>query len=155
MGVSAGTMMMASAVVSSIGTIRQIGYIKAANARERARYEREAQMAEIEAIEQENIRKDTLNQTLANNLAYQGASGYYDDSRSFMNINERAKVKAEKDIANIRMMGQHVGLKYREKIFENDLSTKSTVFGGYVSAITGLTTGYAQYKWHKTDTKIT
>ena len=65
MGVSAATMMMASTVVSAAGTYQQIQYQKAANARERTRYERESKMAQIEAIEQENLRRDMLNQTLA------------------------------------------------------------------------------------------
>ena len=149
MGINAGTMMMVSSVVNAAGSLRQISYVKAANAREKARYERERKMAEIDAIEQENIRKDHLNQELANNLAFQSAAGYYDDSRSFLNINKQAKNKAVKDIKNIRLMGKNVGLKYREMAYENDLKAKSEVFGGYISAISGLTNGYALYKYHK------
>lgn len=148
MGISAGTMMMMSAVVSAAGTMQQISNMKAANARERSRYERESKMAELQAIEQENIRKDRLNQTLANNIAFQSGAGYYDDSRSFMNINQTAISKANKDLANIRLMGKQVGLKYREQMFENDVATKSNVFGGYVSVITQLSNGYANYKWY-------
>lgn len=150
MGVSAATMMMASSVVSAAGQYQQIQYQKAANAREKTRYERESKMAQIEAIEQENLRRDMLNTTLANNIAFQAGSGYYDDSRSFLNINKQARIKGAKDIKNIKLMGLSVQQKYRDQMFENDIAMKSNVFGGYTSIIAGLTTGYADYKWNKT-----
>ena len=153
MGVSAATMMMASTVVSAAGTYQQIQYQKAANAREKTRYERESKMAQIEAIEQENLRRDMLNQTLANNIAFQAGAGYYDDSRSFLNINQQARIKGAKDIKNIKLMGLSVQQKYRDQMFENDIALKSNVFGGYTSIITGLTSGYADYKWNKTPSK--
>ena len=144
-----GTMMMASAAIGAVGTIYNINAVKAANKREAARYEREALIAKIDAIEQENIRKDHLNQELANNLAFQSTTSYYDDSRSFLNINKTASKKAVKDISNIRMMGRHVGLKYREQIFENQISTDNKVFGGWISVASGLTNGYAMYDYYK------
>ena len=153
MGVSAATMMMASTVVKAVGTYQQIQYQKAANARERTRYERESKMAQIEAIEQENLRRDMLNQTLANNIAFQAGAGYYDDRRSFLNINQQARIKGAKDIKNIKLMGLSVQQKYRDQMFENDVALKSAVFGGYTSIITGLTSGYADYKWNKTPSK--
>ena len=153
MGISAATMMMASTVVSAAGTYQQIQYQKAANARERTRYERESKMAQIEAIEQENLRRDMLNQTLANNIAFQAGAGYYDDSRSFLNINQQARIKGAKDIKNIKLMGLRVQQKYRDQMFENDVALKAAVFGGYTSIITGLTSGYADYKWNKTPSK--
>ena len=149
MGVGAGTMMMASSAIGAVGTLYNISATKAANEREKARYEREALMAKIDAIEQENIRKDHLNQELANNLAFQSTAAYYDDSRSFLNINKSATKKAEKDMANIRMMGKSVTLKYREQMFENDVATRNKVFGGWVSIGSGLTSGYAMYDYYK------
>jgi len=35
-------------------------------------------------------------------------------------------------------------------MFENNINAKSTVFGGYISAIAGLTSGYANYDFYKT-----
>ena len=142
-------MMMVSSVVNAAGALRQISYVKAANAREKARYERERKMAEIDAIEQENIRKDHLNQELANNLAFQSAAGYYDDSRSFLNINKQAKNKAVKDIKNIRLMGKVVDLKMRDQMFENDIKAKSEIFGGWISIGDQLSSGYAMYDYYK------
>jgi len=150
MGVDPATMMMASAVVSSVGTLQSAQAKRAALQRENVRLERERKLAEIEALEQENIRKDMLNQTLADNLAFQSASGYYDDSRSFLNINKQARIKAEKDFANIRLNAKGIDLKYRDQMFENNINAKSTVFGGYISAIAGLTSGYANYDFYKT-----
>ena len=153
MGVDPATMMMASAVVSSAGAIHSAQNQRAALQRENVRLEQERRLAELQAIEQENIRKEMLNQTLADNLAFQSASGYYDDSRSFLNINKQATIKAEKDFANIRLNAKVVDVKYRDQMFENNISAKSAVFGGYISAIAGLTTGYANYDFYKTPKK--
>ena len=149
MGIDPATMMMASAVVSSVGTYSNIQNIKAANERERVRYERERKIAEIQAMEEENIRKDMLNQTIANNLAIQSAAGYYDDSRSFLNINAQARKKAEKDIKNIRLMSKVVDLKMRDQMFENDIKAKSEIFGGWISIGDQLSSGYAMYDYYK------
>ena len=149
MGIDPATMMMASAVVSSVGTYSNIQNVKAANQRERVRYERERKIAKLQAIEEENMRKDMLNQTLANNLAVQSAAGYYDDSRSFLNINAQARKKAEKDIKNIRLMGKVVDLKMRDQMFENDIKAKSEIFGGWISIGDQLSSGYAMYDYYK------
>jgi len=153
MGVGAGTMMMASSAIGAVGTLYNISATKAANKREQARYERESLMAKIDAIEQENIRKDHLNQELANNLAFQSTAAYYDDSRSFLNINKTATKKGEKDMANITLMGKSVVLKYGEQMFENDVATAGKVFGGWVSIGSGLTSGYAMYDYYKGEKK--
>ena len=83
MGVGSGTMMMASVAANAVGIAYSLKAQKAAMQREQQRYEQERKLAQLQAIEQENSRKDALNQTLADNLAFQSASGYYDDSRSF------------------------------------------------------------------------
>ena len=143
------TMMLASDAVSAVGTLHSMKAQKAALSRENVRYERERKVAALDAIEQENIRKDMLNETLANNMAFQSAAGYYDDSRSFLNISKQAEKKSEKDISNIRLQGQLIDQKYRDQMFENYASYKSNEFGGYVSIISGLATGYGNYDWYK------
>ena len=50
MGIDPATMMMASAVVSSVGTYSNIQNVKAANQRERVRYERERKIEKLQAI---------------------------------------------------------------------------------------------------------
>ena len=148
MGASASTMMMASAIASTAGMVYSIQAQRAALQRENTRLERESKIAQIQALEEENLRRDKLNQTLASNIAFQSAAGYYDDSRSFLNINKQAVNKAHKDLANIRLQGQIVQSKYRDTIFENDLQKEAITFGGYTSAMSELTTGYAMYKYY-------
>ena len=121
---SASTMMMASAVASTAGIVFSIQAQRSALQRENTRIERES------------------------NIAFQSAAGYYDDSRSFLNINKQAVNKAHKDLANIRLQGQIVQSKYRDTIFENDLQKEAITFGGYTSAMSELTTGYAMYKYY-------
>ena len=142
-------MFLASAVASTAGTLYNIQAQKAALKRENARLETESQVAQIQAKEEENARRRQLNQTIASNIAFQSTAAYYDDSRSFLNINKSATKKAEKDMANIRMMGKSVTLKYREQMFENDVATRNKVFGGWISIGSGLTSGYAMYDYYK------
>ena len=155
MGVGSGTMMMASAAANAVGIAYSLKAQKAAMQREQQRYEQERKVAQLQAIEQENSRKDALNQTLADNLAFQSASGYYDDSRSFLNISKQAINKAEKDLSNIRLHGVAIDKKYRDQMFENTLASKHNSFGGYVSIVSGLTSGYANYQWYKDEKKTT
>ena len=149
MGVTAGTMMMVSAVASAAGTLYSVQAQKAALKRENARLETESQVSKIQAKEQENARRRQLNQTIASNIAFQSASSYYDDSRSFLNINKQVRHAAEKDVASIRLQGQLVQTKFRHTIFENDMKRDAITFGGYTSAMSELTLGYAQYKYYK------
>ena len=105
-------------------------------------------MAKLQALEEENTRKEEQKIALANNLAYQSIAGYYDDGMSFLNINKQVQKKAEKDIANIRLMGKNIQHKYSASLYENRLKEKNLVFGGYTSVIAELTTGYANHKWY-------
>lgn len=147
--VGPGTLMMASAAIQSVGTAYNIRAQKSALAREQVRYERERKVAELDAIEQENIRKDMMNQAIADNMAVQSTAGYFDDSRSFLNMNKQVQAKAEKDISNIRLQGRLVSTKYKDQMFENQVAAKANVFGGYVSIMSGLTNGYGNYQWYK------
>ena len=146
---TASTMFLASAVASTAGTLYNIQAQKAALKRENARLETESQVAQIQAKEEENARRRQLNQTIASNIAFQSASSYYDDSRSFLNINKQVRHAAEKDVASIRLQGQLVQTKFRDTVFENDLKKDAITFGGYTSAMSELTLGYAQYKYYK------
>lgn len=147
--VGPGTLMMASAAIQSVGTAYNIRAQKSALAREQVRYERERKVAELDAIEQENIRKDMMNQAIADNMAVQSTAGYFDDSRSFLNMNKQVQAKAEKDISNIRLQGRLVSTKYKDQMFENQVAAKANVFGGYVSIMSGLTNGYGNYQWYE------
>ena len=141
-------MFAAAAIVSAVGTVASVQSQRAALQRENYRLETEKKLAAVQALEEENARKEMLNDTIAQNLAWQSISGYSDDSRSFLNINAQAKNKANKDIANIRLMGKNIQNKYTSMLYENKYKENDLVFGGYVSAISELTTGYAQYDYY-------
>tara|TARA_R100001480_G_scaffold29428_2_gene39945 strand:- start:6635 stop:7111 length:477 start_codon:yes stop_codon:yes gene_type:complete len=148
MSANASTMFAAAAIVSAAGTVASVQSQRRALARENYRLETEKKLAAVQALEEENARKEMLNDTIAQNLAWQSISGYSDDSRSFLNINEQAKNKANKDISNIRLMGKNIQNKYTSMLYENKYKENDLVFGGYVSAISELTTGYAQYDYY-------
>jgi len=148
MAKSASTMFAAAAIVSAVGTVASVQSQRKALARENYRLETEKKLAAVQALEEENARKEMLNDTIAQNLAWQSISGYSDDSRSFLNINKQAKNKANKDISNIRLMGKNIQNKYTSMLYENKYKENDLVFGGYVSAISELTTGYAQYDYY-------
>ena len=147
-GSSAASLFAAASVMSAVGTFSSIQAQRRALARENYRLETEAEMAKLQALEEENTRKEQQNIAIANNLAYQSIAGYYDDGMSFLNINKQVKKKAEKDIANIRLMGKNIQHKYSASLYENRLKEKNLVFGGYTSVIAELTTGYANHKWY-------
>jgi len=148
MSANASTMFAAAAIVSAVGTVASVQSQRAALQRENYRLETEKKLAAVQALEEENARKEMLNDTIAQNLAWQSISGYSDDSRSFLNINQQAKNKANKDISNIRLMGKNIQNKYTSMLYENKYKENDLVFGGYVSAISELTTGYAQYDYY-------
>lgn len=148
MSANASTMFAAAAIASAVGTVASVQSQRAALQRENYRLETEKKLAAVQALEEENARKEMLNDTLAQNLAWQSIAGYSDDSRSFLNINAQAKNKANKDIANIRLMGKNIQNKYTSMLYENKYKENDLVFGGYVSAISELTTGYAQYDYY-------
>lgn len=147
---SASQALMISAVVGAVGTVSSIRAQQAALARENFRLAQEAEMAKLAAIEEENARNRALKETLANNKAFASIAGYYDDSRSFLNISKQAEKEAAKDIDTIRLMGKSVQTKYSQMAFENKLKGQQLTFGGYTSVIAGLTTGYGTAKYYKT-----
>jgi Zn finger protein HypA/HybF involved in hydrogenase expression len=147
---SASQALMISAVVGAVGTVSSIRSQQAALARENFRLQQEAEMAKLAAIEEENARTRQLQETIANNKAFASIAGYYDDSRSFLNISKQAEKEAAKDIETIRLMGQSVQTKYSQMAFENKLKGQQLTFGGYTSVIAGLTTGYGTAKYYKT-----
>ena len=145
---SAASLFAAASVMSAIGSFSSIQAQRRALARENYRLETEAEVAKVQALEEENNRQEQMKIALANNLAYQSIAGYYDDGMSLLNINQQVKNKAVKDIANIRLMGKNIQNKYTASLYENSLKDKNLVFGGYTSVIAELTTGYANSKWY-------
>jgi hypothetical protein len=134
-----------STAFSVMSTFSQMNAQRAALARENQRIEMEAKMAELAATQDENNRMDAMYKTLGSNLAFQAVAGYYDDSRSFLNIQDQTVTNAEKDIANIRLMGSSVQSKLGQLRYENTMKSQDLVFGGWTSIGGKLTTGYQSY----------
>ena len=86
-GLSSSSLFLLSAGVSAIGTISSIRAQQAALQRQNKRIEQERLGAKLKALEEENARTIAFNNDIANNLAFQSVSGYYDDSMSYTNIN--------------------------------------------------------------------
>jgi len=112
---------------------------------EQQRYQDRIQKIAEVARREEEDRKDQLKLAQAHNLAIQAGTGFSIGSRSFLNIQEQQYIKAEKDIATIR-------LNMTSDINEMSLSAqlakserKKEQFGGWVS----IAGGYAEYKAKK------
>lgn len=136
---------MMGTTISVIGTYSSFNAQRAALERENQRLETERQMAALTALQDENARMETLSQNLASNLAFASIAGYYDDSRSFLNIQDQTRKNAEKDIAQIRLMGSAVQSKIGQLKYENVMKKQDLTFGGWTSIAGELTTGYKGY----------
>jgi len=154
----AATLILISAGITAVGTISSMKSQQAALNREKYRLETESKMAALAAAQEENARRQYSEKEKANNLAYQSIAGYADDSMSFLNMNKQIIQNRNKDIADIRLMGKSVNLKYRQMAFENQARMEAVTFGGYTSAIASLVNGYGNYKYYgstSTNTKST
>ena len=151
--IDSSTYFIAATGAKTVGEIASIQSQRAALARENYRVETERRLARLKAIEAENDRRDVALAELAQNKAFQSTAGYYDDGMSFLNINKQVENKMNKDVANIRLMGNAVDNKFRSMLFENTMKEKDLVFGGYTSIAIGLTNGMALYKYNKEGNK--
>ena len=151
--IDSSTYFIAATGARTVGEIASIQSQRAALARENYRVETERRLARLKAIEAENDRRDVALAELAQNKAFQSTAGYYDDGMSFLNINKQVENKMNKDVANIRLMGNAVDNKFRSMLFENTMKEKDLVFGGYTSIAIGLTNGMALYKYNKEGNK--
>ena len=112
---------------------------------EQARYQdRIMRIAEVAKREEED-RKEKLKYALAHNLAIQAGTGFNVSSMSFLNIQDQQNIRADKDIATIR-------LNMTSDINEQSLNAqmakstrKQEVFGGWASI---MSAGY-EYKSKK------
>ena len=75
-------------------------------------YQQEKKYAELQALQDENLRNDQMEITLNNNRAIAGAAGILDDSRSFLEIQQDVRNNAVKDIKNIRLNKNHIPLGF-------------------------------------------
>ena len=83
------TALLVSSLASAGGSVMQGYQTNLALKQDIARYQREKEIAELRALQEENERTDGMNIILNNNRAIAGASGILDDSRSFFTNSTR------------------------------------------------------------------
>ena len=110
---------------------------------ERQRFELKKEQAARIAKEQEEDRINDLRMAKAHNLAVAAGAGYSDDSRGFLNVQEQQDIKADKDIARIRL---NVSNQVNDYSIASNLRSeqrKQEQFGGWLSiASAGVETKY-------------
>ena len=112
---------------------------------EQARYQdRIMRIAEV-ARREEDDRKEKLKYALAHNLAIQAGTGFNVSSMSFLNIQDQQSLRADKDIATIRLnMTSDINeLSLNAQMAKS--TRKQEVFGGWASI---MSAGY-EYKSKK------
>ena len=112
---------------------------------EQARYQDRIQRIAEVAKREEEDRRDDLRKSIAHNLAIQAGSGWSIDSGSFLNIQDQQHIKADKDIATIRlnMTSDQNELSLDAQLAKSE--RKKEQFGGWVSVASA---GY-EYKAKK------
>ena len=145
------TALLISAGVSTVGTLAQASAQSQALAEQAKRYEDEKKIAELRALQEENMRREQMNITLSNNRAIAGAAGILDDSRSFMTIQEDVMNQAVKDIGNIILNLNLSKSKYDQAIVNSKIDRQSVTFGAIADASSYALNGWAYYDYYKKD----
>ena len=96
---------------------------------ESKRLEEQRKVARLRALQEENLRTEQQNITLANNRTVAGAAGILDDSRSFIAIQNKVKDDAIKDIGNIRLNSLIAKSNLDYATLQNKLDRQSLTFG--------------------------
>ena len=112
---------------------------------EQARYQDRIQRIAEVARREEDDRKEKLKYALAHNLAIQAGTGFNVSSMSFLNIQDQQSLRADKDIATIRLnMTSDINeLSLNAQMAKS--TRKQEVFGGWASI---MSAGY-EYKSKK------
>ena len=100
---------------------------------EQQQFEHRKKLAAERAAQEEDDRINDLRMAHAHNLAVAAGSGYADSSRGFLNVQEQQDIKADKDIARIRL---NVTNQINEYSIAQNLrksERKQEQFGGWLS----------------------
>ena len=123
--------------VTAVSTLLDIRESKKQSKAEQALYEEQKKDLQRQAEQAEEDRKDRWRELAAANNAIQAGSGYSIKSMSFLNIQDVAKEKMEKDLGNIRI---NLASDLRQVGFNQKISKTSREqeqFGGWVSIVSG------------------
>ena len=124
-------------MVTAAKTVYDIKESKKQSKIEQIQYEEKKKNLERAAQQEEENRKDRWRELEAANNAIQAGSGFSITSMSFLNIQDVAKEKMEKDIGNIRI---NLASDLRQIGFNQKISKsqrKQEQFGGWVSIVSG------------------
>ena len=149
MSADPATMAVISAVASGVGTYSSIQAEKARSKAQLAEYERQRKLNELNAIQEENRRKEQAKNDKANNIAMFAGSGFDPASRSFLTINDEVDRIAAKDIANIRLNKLSTAAQLDTATYIDKAQTKAKVIGGYASIVSTSAKGYGNYQIYK------
>lgn len=139
-------LLVASTAVSAYGTI-QAGNAKAEAAEfERAQYEDQRKINQIQALDEENDRRKRLNQVLASNRASAAGMGISTDaSRSFLSIQQDSANEAERDIGRIRLNAAGENRRLSLAADQARLEGSAARRSGYIGAAGTLLKGGYEY----------
>ena len=116
---------------------------------QKRQYENEIKMAELQAIQEENDRREKAEDSIMANKAYWASTGFLDNSRNLVGANERITKKMKADIQDIRVNTAALVGKYELMKLSTAAAAKNKVFGGYASIGSTVATGYTEYELYK------
>jgi len=149
MGMDPATMFLVSSAVSAGGSLYSGVQQRQAAQNDIVRYQQEKKYAELQALQDENLRNQQMEITLNNNRAIAGAAGILDDSRSFLEIQEDVRNNAVKDIKNIRLNKNISLTKYDQSIINSKIQSQSATFGAFTDAISSGMTGWSYFDYYQ------
>lgn len=107
----AEAVLVSAALSVGTGILGAVGANQAASAEakaaelERMQLESERNLSELQAVQEEQTRREELRRQLSANLARAGGSGLATTGRGFLNTQEQTRKLAERDIVNVRTFG--------------------------------------------------
>tara|TARA_R100000278_G_C5437694_1_gene152547 strand:- start:388 stop:828 length:441 start_codon:yes stop_codon:yes gene_type:complete len=123
--------------LQAVSTLADIRASKKKSKQEAAMYEEQKKDLQRKALQDEEDRKARYRELAAANNAIQAGSGFSMDSMHFLNIQDVAKQKKDKDIGNIRinLASDLRQVGFNQKIAKT--SREQEQFGGWVSIVSG------------------
>ena len=100
---------------------------------EQQQFEHRKKLAAERAAQEEEDRINDLRMAKAHNLAVAAGAGYADDSRGFLNVQEQQDLKADKDIARIRLNVSSEINEYSLAQQQSASKRKNEQFGGWLT----------------------
>jgi len=143
------TALLISAGTQAAGSLIGGYYQNQAINNEIAQYEENKKYAELSALQQENVRRQRMDNTLSNNKVLAGAAGILDDSRSFEAIQQDVLDQAAKDIKNIKLNADQTNSQIDRQVINAKIDRQAVTFGSIFNAATYAINGWNYYNYYK------